>query len=396
MNTFQTAFFRPLDYFASPHFSDDSLQFARARALVGTNLFLAMLMAGGVVFVVVANSLGDLGGLFIWGLLIPGFALNLATPFVLRQTGWLAPCQHLTLLVTFIAIVIGVCTSGGPVLAPNNQLMILQAALSLYLLGIKGGLIWSAIVILTQSFLYYQFLSGFDFPNIQPPEAATAGAIFNWSLAFLAIVGLILLIELSRGQLEVQRHIERERYRYLATHDGLTKLHNRGYFEDKLKAAITESEKTDCRILLFYLDLDKFKPINDEWGHDVGDRVLKVVASRLKATTRSADTVARLGGDEFAILIPGLGRDVSINKLSEAIYQRITQPIHLHGKFFDIGCSIGICSFPEDATNSEQLWKRADAAMYIAKKTQARWHIHNASNTPSRAELHSPNAARQS
>ncbi len=360
-----------------PPFAGDSLQLSRARALVGTNLFIALLMVMGALFIHTVDSLGDMGNLFIWALIVPGFIVNGLIPFILKKTGWLTLCQHATLLITFAAIVIGICTSGGPVLASNNQLMVMQAALSLFLLGIRGGLIWSGIVLLTQTFLYYLFVTGLDFPNIQPPEAATAGAIFNWFLAFFAIVSLILLIELSRDQLEFQRHNEQEKLRYMATHDGLTQLANRSLFEERLKTAIEQCERNDSKVLLLYLDLDKFKPINDEWGHDVGDRVLKIVASRLKATTRDCDTVARLGGDEFAVVLPNLVKDVSINKLTESIYNRITQPINLHGKHFTIGCSIGICSYPESAADSEQLWQQADAAMYIAKKKSARWHIHN-------------------
>jgi diguanylate cyclase (GGDEF)-like protein len=382
MNDKQANLFLPLDYFAIPPFVGDPLQISRARALVGTNLFFSLLLAVGVLFVSAAGSLGDMGSLFIWGLMLPGSAANIIIPFILRKTGWLTFCQHTTLVITFSAIVIGICTSGGPVLAPNNQLMVMQAALSLFLLGIRGGLIWSCIVLLTQAFLYYLFISGVDFPNIQPPEAATAGAIFNWALAFCAIISLILLIELSRGQLEVQRHLERENYRYMATHDGLTKLANRSLFEEKLKIAIEQSQKNNSKVLLLYLDLDKFKPINDQWGHDAGDKVLKVVASRLKATTRECDTAARLGGDEFAVVLPNLDKNISINKLTESIYKRLTQPIHLYGQYFDIDCSIGICSYPEHAANFEQLWKQADAAMYIAKKQSTRWHIYDTTKQP--------------
>jgi diguanylate cyclase (GGDEF)-like protein len=308
--------------------------------------------------------------------MLAAIVLNLLIPLLLRQFGWLKLCQHTTLLIIFITIVTGICTNGGPILAPNNQLMVIQAALALFLLGIRGGLIWSSIVLATQLFLYYLFLNGSHFPNIQSPEAATADAIFNWALAFCAIISLFLLIELSRGQLEAQHHSEREKLRYMATHDGLTALANRRLFEERLKHAIEHSQQHNTKVLLLYIDLDKFKPINDEWGHDTGDSVLKIVAARLQATIREKDTAARLGGDEFAVLLPNLDQNVSAAKLTESIYERITQPIHLKGKFFNIDCSIGICCYPQDAASSDQLWKLADAAMYIAKKKQARWHNH--------------------
>lgn len=376
MTSKESAFFWPLDFFSQPHFYHDSVLLSKARALVGTNLFFAILLSVCVMFVYTTDSLGDQVNLFVWWLMLPAIVLNLLMPLMLRQFGCLTLCQHTTLLITFAAIVIGICTSGGPVLAPNNQLMVMQAALSLFLLGIRGGLIWSGIVLATQLLLYALYLTGTDFPNIQPPEAATAGAIFNWALAFCSIICLILLIELSRGQLEAQRHQEQEKFRYMATHDGLTALANRRLFEERLNHAIEHSQQHDGKVLLLYLDLDKFKPINDEWGHDTGDNVLKVVAARMKAAIRDKDTVARLGGDEFAILLPSLDHSVSTAKLTESIYQRVTQPIHIKGKFFDIDCSIGVCCYPQDATSADELWQLADDAMYKAKKSEARWHAH--------------------
>lgn len=377
MSNLPSKLFLPLDYFAKPPFSGDTFKLARARSVVGTNLFFALILVVGILFVVAADSLSAHRDLFIWGMMLPGVIANIAIAYTLRQTGWLKFCQQTTLIITFLAIVIGICSSGGPITASNNQLMILQAALALFLLGIRGGLIWSGIVLASQCLLYYLFIVGFEFPNVQREEAYTAGAIFNWALAFCAITSLILLIELNLGQLEVKRHLERERLRYMATHDGLTKLANRHLFEEQLKKAISNCKKTNSKVLLLYLDLDKFKPINDEWGHDIGDRVLQVIAARLKSATREHDTVARLGGDEFAVLLPDVGPQVQVNKLTESLHARITQPIHLQGHYFTVGCSIGICSYPENAADSEELWKQADAAMYIAKKKSARWHFHH-------------------
>lgn len=370
-----------LDKFAKPQFDEHSLDLSRARSLVGVSFFIASLMAIAIVFILATNSMAEISKPLIFGLLLPGFALYVLTPVLLRKTGWLAFCQHLTLTIAFVSIVSGIYISGGPVLASNNQLMIMQAALALFLLGVKGGLIWAALVVATQSLFYYLFINGFDFPNYQPPETATAGAIFNWALAFCAIIILILLIEFSRSQLEVQRNAERERLRYLATHDVLTELANRHLFEDALDQAIEHSSKAGTQVLLLYLDLDKFKPINDSYGHDMGDKVLKVVASRLLATTRDTDTVARLGGDEFAVLLPNISADSSSSTLADSIYSRISQPIHMHGEYFNVSCSIGICSYPGDADSAKQLWKKADAAMYVAKNSDQPWHQHQAATS---------------
>jgi diguanylate cyclase (GGDEF)-like protein len=187
---------------------------------------------------------------------------------------------------------------------------------------------------------------------------------------------LIVLIELSREKLEEQRNIERDRLQHLATHDPLTQIPNRALFEEALERVVSGHRLSDTSAILFYIDLDDFKPVNDRWGHDTGDKVLQVIAARLKASTREKDIVARLGGDEFAVLMNGIEKNIPVDSLAETIHNRIAEEIHISGQHFHLSCSIGICIFPEQADNADQLWQRADNAMYEAKKKSRRWHLY--------------------
>jgi diguanylate cyclase (GGDEF)-like protein/PAS domain S-box-containing protein len=152
-----------------------------------------------------------------------------------------------------------------------------------------------------------------------------------------------------------------------AHHDVLTGLPNRTLFHERLGIGIEKAKHNDSQLALFFIDLDQFKQINDSLGHDIGDRVLKVAAERLKAKIRKKDTLARLGGDEFVLIIENYKNAEMISKMAEVILKVLTQPIHIEGHTLYTSCSIGISLYPKDDLLAENLLKYADAAMYNAK-----------------------------
>jgi diguanylate cyclase (GGDEF)-like protein len=159
-----------------------------------------------------------------------------------------------------------------------------------------------------------------------------------------------------------------ERMEFMAHHDSLTGLHNRAMLEDRLQQALARAQRNGTRFALLFCDLDCFKPINDEYGHDVGDAVLVQVAARLSKGRRRIDTVARLGGDEFVILLADLHdapRDAE--KLARQYLSSISEPYEVDGKTFTLSVSIGI-ALNEISLSSSQLLSRADIAMYEAKR----------------------------
>lgn len=148
--------------------------------------------------------------------------------------------------------------------------------------------------------------------------------------------------------------------------DPLTQLPNRAAFQHELQIAIKRSTRASNTIALAYIDLDHFKPINDNFGHHIGDAVLKEAAKRLNAAVRACDSVARIGGDEFVALIEEIKSDEDIVPIVERIVQSIKEPFLIHGQQIEISCSVGIAVYPRDG-DIDKLMICADAAMYKAK-----------------------------
>ena len=154
---------------------------------------------------------------------------------------------------------------------------------------------------------------------------------------------------------------------YQAHHDALTGLPNRVLFNERLTYGIKKAKKQSTKLALFFIDLDQFKQINDSLGHEIGDKVLQVVAERLKAKIGKRDTLSRLGGDEFIIIMDDCKDIQNVSTIAEKILKVLIQPIHLKGQTLYTSCSIGISLYPQDDLSAENLLKFADAAMYNAK-----------------------------
>lgn len=165
-----------------------------------------------------------------------------------------------------------------------------------------------------------------------------------------------------------ERKRAEETINYLAYHDPLTELPNRVLFYDRLTTALLNSQRNRKMLAVMFLDLDRFKLVNDVMGHAVGDKLLKLVAQELTGCVRANDIVARIGGDEFTILLPEIGREEDATKVAQKIIDALKKPWVLEGQEFHITTSIGIVLFPNDGEDAETLTKNADTAMYRAKE----------------------------
>jgi len=161
---------------------------------------------------------------------------------------------------------------------------------------------------------------------------------------------------------------QKEILSHLAHHDTLTELPNRSLFHDRLAKAIQKAKRDNTKFAVFFIDLDRFKEINDSLGHDIGDEVLKEVADRFEAILRESDTLARLGGDEFTIIMENLQNGADASLLAMKILQSLSKPIIKDATSFYLSCSIGISLYPSDGSTVADLLKYADAAMYRAKE----------------------------
>jgi diguanylate cyclase (GGDEF)-like protein len=164
------------------------------------------------------------------------------------------------------------------------------------------------------------------------------------------------------------RKMLEKQLQHKAYYDVLTGLPNRVLFSDRIQQSFAAAKRDNKRFAVMFIDLDSFKPVNDDYGHGMGDLLLKEVADRIRTTVRESDTVARIGGDEFLVLLREVKEDQETTFVAEKVRIAISQPFLIAGQSFRISSSIGIAIFPEHGDNEIELCRNADIAMYQSKK----------------------------
>ncbi len=193
-------------------------------------------------------------------------------------------------------------------------------------------------------------------------NTARAQAYNNADLDMLEFVATQVAVSIERKQMLA-------RLQFNALYDQLTSLPNRELFQDRMHSALARAGREQVGLALLYVDLDKFKHINDSFGHNVGDELLQQTAQRLQQAIRQTDTAARFGGDEFVILLEQISNAPTALQLAEQIRQALAQPYLINGHQLSIHPSIGVALYPENGSTQKELILHADAAMYQAKKT---------------------------
>jgi diguanylate cyclase (GGDEF)-like protein/PAS domain S-box-containing protein len=159
-----------------------------------------------------------------------------------------------------------------------------------------------------------------------------------------------------------------ERIRHMAHFDALTELPNRMLLYDRVERAIAQAQRDQEALAILFIDLDRFKTVNDSLGHAVGDRLLKKVAGLLESCTRESDTIARIGGDEFVVLLGGLKEPEDARHVAQKVLDALAEPVMVDGHELKVTPSVGICAYPHDGADVETLMRNADTAMYYAKQ----------------------------
>ncbi|WP_316572604.1 diguanylate cyclase domain-containing protein [Neobacillus sp. YIM B06451] len=188
-----------------------------------------------------------------------------------------------------------------------------------------------------------------------------------------------VVMQILLRDVTVRKKYEKE-LENLAYYDSLTGLRNRRSFMEILEQGILSASKIKEQLALFYLDIDKFKEINDVLGHDAGDELLKQFSQRLVSNLREDSIIGRLGGDEFVVLIRGVKNGKSVYKIVERLYKALQQEYTIGGHRIEATASIGISLYPKNGTSSELLIKHADEALYLAKETRNQYHFHSLSH----------------
>ena len=210
-----------------------------------------------------------------------------------------------------------------------------------------------------------------DIAVLETPSWWTADRV-RFALLFtlaITVAGFVWVFVLRRRVEHQTRELResRELYRHMAHHDSLTGLATRTLLHDRLQNALSRAQRFHKSIALLMLDLDKFKEVNDYFGHSAGDQVLRVTANRIRANIRKTDSVARMGGDEFIVLLNDLANEDQAEQIAAKIVAALSEPIDV-GKFqVPISVSVGVCTVVDENVNAEVLLRRVDAAMYRAK-----------------------------
>lgn len=205
--------------------------------------------------------------------------------------------------------------------------------------------------------------------NAEVAELKRALAISQQELA----AARLTIVELTKTEANLSRQLQQiaescEQALHLAHHDELTGLANRSLLMDRLQQALAQADRQQKPVALLFIDLDDFKTINDSFGHDAGDRLLREVGRRLSADIRCGDTACRYGGDEFLLLLTDIDGETGVSAVIEKIHARLAAPYWLAGREVSVGASIGAALYRRDGMSSTELLKQADRAMYRAKR----------------------------
>jgi len=205
----------------------------------------------------------------------------------------------------------------------------------------------------------------------EPSWWTPSHAILLLSLALTAALGVLVWAVVLRARVEQQAILLREsegRFRHMALHDALTGLATRLLLYDRLGVALEHAKRRRTALAVLMVDLDRFKEVNDTYGHQAGDEVLRVAAKRLLLTVRKEDTVARLGGDEFVVLLPDLIDPRAADAVAAKIVETLAVPVSVHGLEVPVSVSVGVCSAGAEDIDADALMRNADAALYRAKE----------------------------
>jgi diguanylate cyclase (GGDEF)-like protein len=364
-----------IDAFVPPALRSDTDQLLRARILAAA--LLTLVIQETLVFALLLLEFPTNAILYGGSLTLLEVAGSAALLLHLRRTGAYRFCSVAATLLTLALVASGIYVSGGLPESPVTQLLVIPLLMAFFFGGLRWGG-YAAVVTLGVAVLL-QLLYNTD---IRFPQTIGEGAQMHTTrllisaISFVFITGMAVAYEYVAIRLRRERDHEQERYKRLARIDPLTGLANRRNFDATLDERARSCGDAEG-FVLGYLDLDGFKPINDRYGHAVGDEVLRIVSDRLRSALRSAEFVGRYGGDEFMLILEAQSNAAHFEQVAQRVLSAIEQPISTSKGIVTVGGSIGFAHFPQHGAEVDHLVQAADVAMYAAKRQRLGWCIYN-------------------
>ena len=367
---------RLLDWFIPLIVRTDKVQRTRAYILVGIvllNLGVCALMA----VMLLTTSLSPLGMRAGIGVVVVSATIYLIALGVFNRRHSLVEAGNIAVFAIYIAVLVGILITGGYGHSPFMALWIVVPVFVFPMAGARSGIVWTVIVFLTINCL--MLAKKWGFTAWQLSDSATLQLLENALPIVLCFMVVSALVIYERVNLTLYRWLEEERIRFAfkASHDSLTDLPNREEFYTRLDTALREAAQKKAQFALVYVDLDNFKPINDQFGHFAGDKVLKVTAQRLREVLRNTDLASRIGGDEFALIVHGIQTRSDIDLAMNKMLYTLAIPIDVGGQDVVVNASAGVAIFPQDSRDMTALCRLADSAMYLAKEKRNTFCYHS-------------------
>lgn len=323
---------------------------------------------------------------YIWliGIDSPAFLLAMAVDivcllgyllafYILIARGNFALSAHITFGVLLAVNMIATQLSGGFLESPVPLLTLFTPIFAFVLFGMGRGLVWLVITVaLCIGSIILGHYDLFSYQVIPDQETLkTLEVICFFTLIFMGTTGLVFYESMYR---DLQSKLKRERdsFAYQASHDMLTGLPNRFQFFDYFERTLVRARRQRQSLALGYIDLDGFKPINDNYGHHTGDAILETIAQRLNEVIRGEDMVARFGGDEFTLLLPDVATPEATTSVLQRVIEALAKPVVVDNISHQVTCSIGVALYPKDGDDVDELCRKADAALYRAKEKKNR------------------------
>ncbi len=370
-----------IDYFIPQNLLQGYDSRGRARVLVG--LLLVYFFTLFICLIYIAFLSPFAGNVLVTGEVILTISLVCfcGLLFYFNRSGEFHQTCQLTTFTILLIVSSGVFFTGGIEQSSITPLFVIAPAVSLILLGHRGFVQW---VILSLSvfavFVALRYL-GYAFPQNVDPAHEFETRIFVFVFGYAATLCIVLVYEATTQRLAGERDIEQARFEYFATHDELTMLPNRSRFKSVLENTVLYKSRRipGDKVALIFIDLDGFKPINDTYGHQAGDKVLIETGLRLRSCIRVSDIVARQGGDEFTIMLDHIQKEEDLAAIAEKIIQCLSEPITFKNSQVAVSASLGIALFPDHTDQLDKLWHCADSAMYYCKKHKKGWVVYQPS-----------------